>query len=90
MDPHRNKKINTSYYCRDSFIEDKTQIPGPGYYSKELIDEKKDTLYYKDSEKQKIQQTKKRRQNNLTAFQFLNFSLSTCYLIQRTLSDTSS
>jgi len=31
-----NKKLN-SYYCRDSFIQDKSEIPGPGYYSKELI-----------------------------------------------------
>ena len=58
LDNNINKKINTSYYCRDSFIEDKTQIPGPGYYSKELIDEKKDTLYYKDSEKQKVKENK--------------------------------
>ena len=53
------KKSKTLYYTRDSFIQDKKEIPGPGYYSKELINKDKDTLYYKDKEKEKIEQQKK-------------------------------
>ena len=45
-----NKKLN-SYYCRDSFIEDKSEIPGPGYYSKELINYEEDEHYGKQNEK---------------------------------------
>ena len=45
-----NKKLN-SYYCRDSFIQDKSEIPGPGYYSKELINYQADELYGKKNEK---------------------------------------
>ena len=55
----KNNYFNTLYYCRDSFIQDKSEIPGPGYYSKELIDQNKDTLYYKEREKQKIEEKKK-------------------------------
>ena len=36
-----NKKIYQPYFCRDSFIEDKSEIPGPEYYSKELKIKKK-------------------------------------------------
>ena len=50
--------LNTIYYCRDSFIQDKSEIPGPGYYSKELINKEKDTLYYKEREKEKIEEKK--------------------------------
>ena len=50
--------INNFYYCRDSFIQDKSEIPGPGYYSKELINKAKDTLYYKEREKEKIEEKK--------------------------------
>ena len=53
-----NKKDYGIYYCRDSFIPDKSEIPGPGYYSKELINQAKDTLYYKEREKQKIEEKK--------------------------------
>lgn len=53
-DKNINKKSTDNiYYCKDSFIQDKTEIPGPGYYSKELIDKSKDTLYYKEKEKEK-------------------------------------
>ena len=45
-----NKKLN-SYYCRDSFIQDKSEIPGPGYYSKKLINYEEDELYRKHNEK---------------------------------------
>ena len=45
-----NKKLN-SYYCRDSFIQDKSDIPGPGYYSKNLINYEADELYGKKNEK---------------------------------------
>ena len=52
------QNLNNIYYCRDSFIQDKSEIPGPGYYSKELINKEKDTLYYKNREKQKIEEKK--------------------------------
>ena len=58
LDNNINNKINDSYYCRDSFIQDRREIPGPGYYSKELIDHEKDTLYYREKEKQKIEEKK--------------------------------
>ena len=47
-----NKKSNSSYYSRDSFIQDKSEIPGPGYYSKELINYEKDNLNKKGNEKE--------------------------------------
>ena len=35
-----NKKSNIFLYSRDSFILDKKEIPGPGYYTKDIIKEK--------------------------------------------------
>ena len=58
LESNVNKKKENFYYCRDSFIQDKKEIPGPGYYSKELINKEKDTLYYKEKEKEKIEQQK--------------------------------
>ena len=77
LDNNINNKINTSYYCRDSFILDKSQIPGPGYYSKELIDQQKDTLYYKEREIQKKKEQKNQKQLSLKNYRKMQFGEET-------------
>ena len=69
-----NKKIYQPYFCRDSFIQDKSEIPGSGYYSKELINQEKDTLYYKEREKQRIEE-KKNLSKKITMANYLKVQL---------------
>ena len=36
-----NRKPNLFFYSRDSFLLDKNDVPGPGYYTRDLIDKNK-------------------------------------------------